>query len=65
MRTFQLAMNKSQIIDQVAAYLYASGLLKDNEELIDIKGLFRDDNNPTVDIVLRKEQEVTAKVIYG
>lgn len=57
-RTIELALSKSSIEDQVAALLYAIGVVKDNEEVLGIDfGTFSNGTVP-LKIKIKKDQEV-------
>ena len=59
MRTIEMSISKSQIIDQVAALMYAYGVVNDNEEIKDIQfpGLTGTEEVVPIKVTFRKQLE--------
>lgn len=61
-REIELTLNRRQIVDQVAALLYALGIVHDNEHVTNIqfKELFgsSDTEHAPIKVCIRKEQEI-------
>lgn len=63
-RCLELSLNRDTIVSQVSAFLYASGLIHDKEEFIDIKfGDMSEDIVPIKILFKSKESKVTLKII--
>jgi hypothetical protein len=66
-REIELTINRQTIVDQVAAYLYAMGIVHDNEHVTNIqfKELFGASTTELapIKVCLKKQQEV--EVIHG
>lgn len=58
-RDIEVSLNRKQIEDQVASLLYAYGVVKDNEEILNIKvDLSGDKDACPVSFKIRKNSEV-------
>jgi hypothetical protein len=61
-REIELTLNRQTIVDQVAAFLYAAGIVHDNEEVMNIqfKELFGASTTELapIKVCLKKHQEI-------
>lgn len=66
-REIELTLNRQTIVDQVAAFLYASGVVHDNEHVVNIqfKELFgaSDIELAPIKVCLKRHQEVEVNIL--
>lgn len=61
-RTIKLSLNRKTIEDQIAAFLYAIGVVKDNEDVAEIK-MEWSDKADVIPLELKIKKEVEVKLL--
>jgi len=59
-KTVSLTISKDNIISQVAAFLYATGSIPENCEVLDIIFFEREGDQVPIEVIIKKDLEVRA-----